>query len=344
MSTDLDDRLRGLFSDLAEATPVATPSRFQPERIAYADRAPDRGRRAKRLVLAGVAAAVIVIVGLIGIYVRDDTAKVTTAAIPSTDPVLWVPDTSSGKITAYEQADPGPINQGAVRAPDGTVFDISLNANSGDAGTAGEERQIGGHTVRLATDASATGVVYRSIALGCSNLGVTSAEEDPWSSNAVALLQGVAVVDGTVRLALPLGWISLGAAPAGHQFGTSFDVTVDGRKQTLSMWQMPDAPVGFYLRVGQGKPQPVEVAGRQGWTFDSASSPGYTTLVAERDGTAFFIAGPVPASQLIEIAEGMVRAPQVDWTSHKDPNMSNATMAPAPAGCQLPALEILSNP
>ena len=108
--------------------------------------------------------------------------------------------------------------------------------------------------------------------------------------------------------------------------------------------QYPTGAEGFYLSVGQGKPQPVEVAGQQGWTFDSASSPGYTTLAAERDGTAFFIAGAVPISRLIEIAEGMVRAPQADWTSHKDPSMSNITAAPAPAGCQLPALEILSSP
>jgi hypothetical protein len=173
---------------------------------------------------------------------------------------------------------------------------------------------------------------------------VTTAGEDPWSSDAVALLQGVALVDGSVRLELPLGWTSLGEASAKHQFGTSFDVTVDGRRQTLVMWQMPNAPVGFYLRVGQGKPRPVDVGGRQGWTVDSATSPGYTTLIAERDGTALFIEGPVPASQLIDIAEGMVRAPQADWTSHKDPNMSNITAAPAPAGCQVPALEILSNP
>jgi hypothetical protein len=345
MSTDLDDRLRGLFTELAEATPVDTPSRFQPERRAYAEQVPERPHRATRLVLAGVAAVVVVIVGLVVILQRDETAKVSTSPIPSTDPVLWVPSATSGKITAYQQADEGPLEAGAVRAPDGTVFGIHLNVNSEDGVfVEGESRDIGGHTVRNLTLSTPTplGVVYRRMSLGCSNLDVTSAGDDPWSADAIALLDGVAVLDGKVRLELPSGWTSFGAAPSRHQFGTSFDVTVDGVTQTIYMFQMPDAPVGFYLANLQTNPEPVDVGETQGWMAETPD--GYRRLVAERDGTSFFIAGTVPASKLVEIAKALVRAALADWTTHKDPGTSNETMAPAPAGCQVPSLEILSSP
>jgi hypothetical protein len=344
MSTDLDDRLRGLFTEVADATPVNTPSRFQPDRVPYADSALDRPHRARRLVVAGVAAVVVVIVGLVVLLQRDDTAKVSTASVPSTDPVLWVPSEASGTITEYYEADEAPMSQGAVRAPDGTLFGISLLSNSGFPVTAGEERQIGGNTVRSSTEPSAPDVVSRVISFGCSNLVVVSTGEDPWSTDAIALLQGIALVAGTVRLELPSGWTSLGGAASRHQFATSFDVRVDGGTQTVSMWQMPNAPVGFYLTGGVSNLQPVDIGGAQGWTIESAGSPDYRTLVAERDGTAFSIAGPVPASLLIEIEQALVRAPRADWTAHDDPQSSNITAAPAPAGCEVPALEILSNP
>lgn len=82
----------------------------------------------------------------------------------------------------------------------------------------------------------------------------------------------------------------------------------------------------------------------QGWVIDGVTTVGYTTLVAERDGTAFFVGGLIPADQLIKITQAMGRAPRADWTVHQDPNITNITPAPAPPGCQLPALDIVAKP
>jgi hypothetical protein len=165
-----------------------------------------------------------------------------------------------------------------------------------------------------------------------------------WSTDAIALVNGLTGDDSSIRIELPPGWSSLGDAAAGHQFEISFDVTVNGTRQTLSMWQMPNAPAGFYMTAMESNPRPVQIDDFAGWISDGVTTPGYTDLIAERDGTAFFIGGAVPADQLIEITRTMVRAPQADWTIHQDPNITNITPAPAPPGCQLPTLDIVSMP
>jgi hypothetical protein len=353
MSTDLDTRLRELFTELADATPVETPTRFHPELIATAGMARDLTHRSKWLAVVGVAAAIALIVGLVAMVRHDDARNLspsnptaTTRAIPPTDPVLWAPDTSSGAITIaeYQQATSAPLHGGAVRSSDGTVFGISVNPDFGDTPTTGDERTIGGHTVRASTDGTAPGEVYRTTTIGCINVGLTTAGEDTWSDDALALLNGLTASDGSIRIELPPGWSTLGQAVAGRQFEVSFDVTVNGRQQTVSMWQMPSAPAGFYLTAMESNPRAVQIGGAQGWVVDGVTTAGYTTLVAERDGTAFVVGGLIPVDQLIKITRAMVRAPQSDWTAHQDRSVTNITPAPAPPGCQLPALDIVAKP
>ncbi len=353
MSTDLDTRLRELFTELADATPVETPARFHPEQLTTARVARDLRPRSKWLAVAGAAAAIVLIVGLVAIARHDDARNLsptnpttTTRAIPGTDPVLWVPDTSLGSITitGYNQASDAPMYGGAVRSPDGTVFGISVNPDYGDTTPTGEVRTIGGRTVRASTDGSAPGEVYRTTTIGCINVGLTTAGEDPWSTDAIALVNGLTDGSGSIRIVLPSGWSTLGYTAAGHQFEVSFDVIVNGRQQSLSMWQMPNAPAGFYLTAHESNPRSVQVGGVQGWVIDGVTTAGYTTLVAERDGTAFFVGGDIPEDQLIKITEAMVRAPQADWTAHQDPSITSITPAPPVPGCQLPALDIVANP
>lgn len=233
---------------------------------------------------------------------------------------------------------------GAVRSPDGTVFGISVNPDYGDTPPTGDVRTIGGRTVTASTDSSAPAEVYRTTTIGCINVGLTTNGEDPWSDDSVALFNDMTDGNGSIRIELPSGWSTLGHATAGHQFEVSFDVTVNGIRQALSMWQMPSASAGFYLTAMESNPRAVQIGDVQGWVLDGVTTSGFTTLVAERDGTAFFVGGLIPADQLIKIAQSMVRAPQSDWTAHQDPSITNITPAPSPPGCQLPALDIVAKP
>jgi hypothetical protein len=259
-----------------------------------------------------------------------------------------LPDTSSGSlhITEHQQADAASAYGAAVVSPGGTVFGISVNPDDGNATTVGaDERVVAGYIVRAVVDGSSPGEIYRSIRTPtCINVSINSAGEDKWSNDAISLI-GSLTMNGTgIQFNLPTGWSTLGHSASQPQFETTFEVEVNGASQTLSMWQMPNAPVGFYLTAEESNPKAIQVGEMTAWIGEGVTTPGYTKLVAERDGTAFSLSGRVPADQLIAIANQMVRAPQAEWTAHVDPNVTRITPAPAPAGCQLPSFEIVANP
>lgn len=354
MTTELDTRLRELFTELADGTPVEAPSRFRPEELAAIRGADDPAPRSRWVIVAGLAAATLLLVGLVVIG-RGDHDKVlgpsgpstTTRQIPATDPVLWLPDTSSGSVhaTEHQQADAAIAYGAAVVSPDGTVFGINVNLDYGNATRVGtDERIVGGFTVKAFVDGSSPGEIYRSITAECINVGINSAGEDKWSNDAINLIDSLTMNGTSIQFNLPTGWSTLGHSASRPQFETTFDVEVNGASQTLSMWQMPNAPVGFYLTAEESNPKAIQVGGMTAWISEGVTTPGYTTLVAERDGTAFSISGRVPTDQLIAIAREMVRAPQTEWTAPVDPNVTRITPAPAPAGCQLPGFDIVPNP
>lgn len=353
MTADLQDRLRDLFREQANATQVNPPARFNDDPIhVELDHRP--GQRSRHVVALAAAAILIATVGAISFSVGHDGRtqsgpSATTdhpTEVPTTDPVLWVPllDGVGSRVTSRTMAKSS-ASSGALLSPSGSVFSINVNASNGDEAKApyDSEQIINGRTVRALADKSSTGVVYRTIYLDCLNFGATTAGIEAWTDAATALLNAVTINGPSVSITPPEGWSSLGAANGPQQYGTVFDAAVNGRTEQVGMWQAPDAPVGFYLH---GETPPTKLASATGelWSSPSTTTPGISTIIGERDGTAFFLSGKVPEAQLAQIAQSMIRAPLADWTQQPQDKITAVTASTTPANCSVPTLTIHPSP
>ncbi|MEO6492952.1 MAG: hypothetical protein ABIP99_08975 [Ilumatobacteraceae bacterium] len=248
---------------------------------------------------------------------------------------------ASVQITGYTSWEPAADTTGAVVAPNGRVFGISLNAYYPDTTADGEFRRIGGYDVRATTDGTAPAEVYRLIHEGCLSFNIITAGEDSWSDNTTALINGLTLDPTRAELKLPPGWTSLGSSALKAQYGLDIEVTAGGATTPISLFQMPGAPIGTYLQGMESPPQPVALGDGTAWVIHGVTTADFTQIVGERNGTAFRLSGLATSAQLLDLAMSMIQAPVSDWKTHSDSNVALGTAQPPPTGCVVPSLNLV---
>ena len=350
MSTQIEERLRAYFDEAANRTAAAPTVRFRPTDQSRTSSSP---RRPRTLTICA-AAFVVTLAGLVAIRSRDDgpaqpdqplespvaTTSEIASSIPSSDPPLFAPPESATVSVTSHAVHSMSGAAGAVIAPDGRIFGIGLSPASSLAAPTGDLRHIGEFDVRAMTDRTAPEEIYRWISSGCLALDITTAGEAAFSANTEALIEGLTIRDDDVTLTLPTGWSLLGASARKTQYQSGLHIAVGDTTTELNLFQMPDTSIGVYLVSFETPPQPIDVNGDPSWVIPSATTEGYTTLVGERDGTAFTLSGRATPAELIAVAESFVRAPLVSWTSSEPANAPIVTSEPAPSGCTVPPLSI----
>lgn len=234
----------------------------------------------------------------------DDTVVSAMPNDSNSDTVL-LPDPATSDVQVISHQTYGALAEtwGAVLAPDRTVFGFVLHRPASDSvRTDGERRIIEGHGVHAVADGSAPAEIYRTIANSCATLVVTTAEEEAWSINTVALLASLTFAGAKVTFDLPAGWTDLGSSPARPQHIMELSVNSHGEPVQLVLQQMAGVPVGFFLSTSETAPRPTPLEGSTAWVIDSATTPGWRFLIGERDGIAFALSGMLSASDLTEVA------------------------------------------
>ncbi|HRE01660.1 MAG TPA: hypothetical protein PLV68_10195 [Ilumatobacteraceae bacterium] len=358
---DLEARLRSHFDAVAADTQVTVPARFQTEPMLrlLGAQPPVESRRPVRWIAAAAAVAVAgggLTVALwsggsstdTGGSAATDAALIgpagTLGPVLVTDPVLWMPDGSRSeiRITQLYEALTAPVATGAVIAPDGTVYSLlvtSIPSTDPIVSGASETHVVGGRTVTVRTETGLAGYTTRQFEQGCVTVSVSNGGgADGWGPDVEAVLGAITLEGAATSLSLPIGWASLGAAETGHQYAVEFDVRLGGATRSVSMWQMPDASVGFYLGMLAGSPVQLDPAA---WAVDADPGEGLSgPVVVERDGTAFYLAGAATATELRQIADSFVRAPLSAWTTARRDDVTAITTAGAAPGCAAPTLTI----
>ncbi len=348
MNTHTEDQLRDHFRDVAEAMNVTTPDRFnlvQPTAVTVGPRT-----RPARRVLApaaiGVAAVAICVVGLIAIRGNDNGTRVNSTdqgfvtTVPPAGPALFTPsDSDKYSVTTRQVFEPDSSWTGAASTPDGRVFGFSLGEYSGDELPSDETREIGKLTVTASTDGTAPDEIYRTVRTGCIALTVATASEPAFSDDTIRIFGSLKLADAAVNIELPSGWTNLGASLHGAQYVSQLGLA-GHTTETLTLMQMPNAPIGVYLATAETAPEPVDVRGDRAWIIRSTTTAGFTTLVGERDGTAFRLDGLATPDQLVAIAETFVRASATDWTGTATPDVQPPATQPPPPACVVPALAL----
>ena len=359
MTTDLEDQLRAYFGELAVSTPVEQPVSFAP-RLTHVQVLSSHSARPRQLALVSSITLVVLAVAAFAVLQKRDPTpsgigSTTPAPVDSTTPsttpepvgvdgaVLWAPSTSSAvRIVGYTSWEAAAGSTGAVVAPDGRVFGLTLNAYYPDTPAEGELRHVGGFDVRAIADATAPAEVYRLIHDGCLSFGIITAGEDPWSDNTTALINGLTLDPTDAQLKLPTGWTSLGSSALMAQYGLDIAVTAGGTTNTISLFQMPGAPAGAYLQGMESPPQPVALdGGGTVWVIHGVTTDGFNEIVGERNGTAFRLMGVATSAQLLDLAATMTQAPSSDWTTHRDTNVTPGTAQPPPPECVVPTLTVV---
>lgn len=351
MTTDLEDQLRTYFGELADSTPVEQPVSFAPLLTQVQVLSSHSARPRHLALVSSIALVVLAVAAFAVLQSRDPGPSEIGSATPSTTPepvdvegsVLWAPSASSAvRIVGYTTWDPAAGSAGAVVAPDGRVFGLTLNAYYPGTPAEGELLHVGRYDVRALADATAPAEVYRLIHEGCLSFGIVTAGEDPWSDNTTALINGLTLNPTNAQLKLPTGWTSLGSSALMAQYGLDIEVSAGDTTNTISLFQMPGAPAGAYLQGMESPPQPVVLDGvGTVWVIHGVTTDGFTEIVGERDGTAFRLMGVATSAQLLDLASTMIQAPSSDWATHRDANVTPGTAQPPPPDCVVPNLTVV---
>jgi hypothetical protein len=345
VTTDLEVRVRSLFTKLADATPVEPDATFTPRRGVHVQLAPKQPIRSRLMIAVSMVLVLGAAAALVVRHAEGPSGEPTpsTSAPPSDSPSgLWLPQTIDGalRIVGYAHHEGSPTAQGAVVAPDGTVFGLSANAPSASTAPPQERRRIGAFDVEAVADGTSPAEIYRSIIDDCVAVDITTADEEMWSADTVTLINGLTISGSTVHFDLPAGWTTLGANAWKVQYQATIESTTAGTTHELTLVQMPGATLGFYLDAMESPPKEVTVGGQRGWLIAGVTTPGYNTLVALRGSTPFSLAGEVPGDELVRIAESMTPADATAWTQQTNQQQPPATPASVAPSCARPTIQI----
>lgn len=334
----LEDELPDLFHELAAAHPVGPRPELSDQVLVRTTPPP---RRSPVVVwLAAAACVALVVGGLAFLSGRDakpavsDQPAVTTSTVapdstaPPTSPlpsaageaiVLAPPAGSSIRLISARHWGNGGIASGAVVAPDGTVFSISVgtgptwlpDTDQWDA-IPSERRAldtIAGRDVAAMIDGSAPGQIYRTVRDDCWSIELVTADAPMWSGEVTTFISAITpnrdvqpVDDYAVTVDVPDGWTSLGAARFLESWTMELQVDIDGTRHDVHLAQRPNAPVGVLLS-GESNPVPFDHNGRQWWAVDIVTTPGMTSVIGDEGFGAFHIASDLTTEQLVEIID-----------------------------------------
>lgn len=389
----LDDELPDLFHELAEAHPVGPPPELSDDVFvrATSTSTSSPGRSPVLVGLAAAACVALVVGGLAFLSGRDanptvsDQPAVTTSTVapestpPTTSPlpnaagvaaVLAPPAQSSIRLISAQHWGKGGIASGAVVAPDGTVFGITVGTGptwlpvTDEWETIPSERRgldtIAGRDVAAMVDASAPGQIYRTVRDACWSIELVTADAPMWSDDVTTLISAITpnrdvqpVDDPAVTVEVPDGWTSLGAGRFLESWTIELQVDIDGTTHDVHLAQRPNAPVGVLL-YGESNPTPFDHDGQQWWSVDTVTTPGRTSVIGNAGLGAFRIDSDLPAEKLVDIIDeltptGTDRLPEssgvgatVDSVAEATTEISGDTIAPgdgtAPSNTQCGSL------
>ncbi|MCE9622818.1 MAG: hypothetical protein K8R99_10770 [Actinomycetia bacterium] len=265
-----------------------------------------------RVAAASIAAAAIV--GLVLTLQRPDASQIaapprpTLDLAPSTPIGVLLPDPATPGVHVVSGEAYGALDEsrGAVMAPDNTVFGFVVSRPGiGEPTSGAETRIISGHGVRAIADGSAPTEIYRTINGSCATLTVTTADEAMWSDNTLALIAGMTLDGSNVSVALPAGWNDLGSSAARPQHIYELSVDSQGEPVQLFLQQMPGVPAGWFLSANETAPRAVDLDGSTAWLVDGATTPGWHSIIGERDGIGFALSGMLASDELTSIARSL---------------------------------------
>lgn len=347
---NLEDELPRLFDELANDHTVGSP---HPHGVGdVLEPTPTRRRSS---ILAGIAAAGIVALlvgGLVVLTGRDarpgssdqQPGVTTTSAPPTTNQpagttsaaTLLAPSADSGvQVVSLQDWDRSGIANGAVVAPDGTVFSIVVGGSPSwlpddpEWDTIPEERRgikvIAGYDVAAVVDESSPTQIYRTVRDDCWSIEIVTAGTPMWTDDLTTLIgaitpnRNVEPVDrAAVTVAIPDGWSSLGGGRFPQSWTMNLQADIDGVTHDVYLAQVPDAPVGL-LVSGESNPAPYDHNGQQWWTVDTVTRPGMTSLIGDAGLGAFSITSDLPAAQLAEIIDSLTPTPSNQLPSPQAP-------------------------
>lgn len=321
--TDLDELLRETLRAVADTTPEG----------------PVAERRFRRPNLLSVAAAALLVVGVLGAVVaitRDDAAAPATSP-PSVSAVpvesMLAPDLSLPglEITASRPYDESyPAEFGMVLAPGGEPILVFVQP-CGRPPTARTCRdRLGGTDTDGRLDWTLSPDVGAETALGmdlylsmetCPTVAVSADQSlGAWGPDVEAFFENVSVDEGRVSVSLPSGWTDLGSGrgPDGHEI--EFIADIDGVAAPFVLTAAYDTQLGGLSSVAYGMPRPTTVRGGVGYLMSGGTygGGGWTFVGFEEAGTTTILgASGISDEQLLAFAEHLELRPVSELVATK---------------------------
>lgn len=293
-------------------------------------------RRNRRRYTISAFALVIAAVGVItiGSAATHDTHPATPSpARTLEDRLLFPTKISSGKPEVVVGPDSPEGAHGLVRAPGGALFLISIEADSGELTPDAEHRQINGRT--FVVEPFNGQLAYSSLD-NCARVGVEQSDPSaaPWNADATALLTALTIEGRHATVTLPAGWESLGAGTPGSLLQVAFTTNIGNTTHAVVLMQMPDSPVAVLPSWGAGPITPTTFNGQPAWAVNlERTSPGFTSLIWEDNGTAVSLYGPdVSVDDLKTIASGLQHNKADEWARYLPTATIGGPAGTAPAG------------
>ncbi len=359
MTNQLEDRLRcyGTTLDRAaltntitterdnevEATAVVMPLR--PPRIV------DRNRRHVMPFVAAAASLLLIVAGIWAMssrHANDDAGQASSSPI-ATNPLLVPPGTTPKGASIFT---PAGRHTAVVVSPSGAPYTIGLMENfwgtmPADTVTRTINDRPFGLLIGDANAADMANNVYGTLDQCSMTITKGPATADPWTAEALVLLEAEQSDSGVVSVDLPAGWTI--AVPSGSQV-TGYDYTVSngvaGRQTTILSTPSATAATVFALYGSPAQIQRADFDGHTAWysTYTASNGDTNTHLTWEAAGNAYDItARDAAQEQLIAFARTLVPASIADFEA-TNPDAGQSTVgstAPAPVGgCPTRALNV----
>jgi hypothetical protein len=203
---------------------------------------------------------------------------------------------------------------GLVRAPDGALFRVSVNASGGFEMTPNVETQVHNNRTYTVEEGSGT-LFYRSLD-ACAEVGVS--QSDPsgtaWSADVSTVLDALDVVGQDATLTLPGGWESYGTGVASTPIQVSFSAQAGTVARVVSLMQIPDSAVSTVMFGGDEPLVETTFDGHVAWTREGAI---HRSLFWEDGSTAVsLISTDATVAELKQIAGGLEHGHASDFAGH----------------------------